>query len=712
MAKCLELEGRIQTAECVFKQDMSSANLTVLTRLKYEFNSLLTQKAEFALFRARHKYFEEGDKAGRLLARYIRQRENESIILGVADGNGIVRSDSTLINGIFRDFYSNLYKSELHADPQEISSFLASLDLPSLSDEQCAGLDRPITLEEIKETIMTLKSGRAPGLDGFTAEFYKTYVEEISPILLDMYREAIETGILPPTLNEALITVILKKGKAADDCKNYRPISLLGQDRKIFSKILANRLDKIITSIIHPDQVGFIRSRNSSDNIRRLLNIMWYCQNENSPAAAISLDAEKAFDRVEWRYLFLALEQFGFSETFIKRIQLLYANPKASVLTNGVISQKFDLCRGTAQGDPLSPLLFALALEPLAAAVRKAPDFPGIQIGESAHKIMLYADDILIFVSQPLRSLPALFGIIESFSKLSGYKVNWGKSEALPLTSYCPKTLFQANRFQWPVGGITYLGMLFPPLINDIVEVNMVPLLGKFKNDIERWNSLYISLWGKANILKMNCVPKFNYLLQALPINIPLKYFKQFDKLCNQFLWNNKRPRLGLKRLQWPIDQGGMGIPNILLYHYAFSLRHLAHWSLPPERAPPWFQIEKHFCDALPLIYFTTAQLPEAVSDHPIFLHLRWVWKRMSLLFKFNLYHNPSSCIWLNPKLLIDKRTFIWNLWVEKGILSLKDLYDGNTLKSFTQLCGQYNLPRNHFWKYLQLRHLLLTAPR
>lgn len=107
---------------------------------------------------------------------------------------------------------------------------------------------------------------------------------------------------------------------------------------------------------------------------------------------------------------------------------------------------------------------------------------------------MLYADDILIFVSQPEKSLPVLFDIIESFSRLSGYKVNWAKSEALPLTTYCPRTLFQVGKLQWPKKGITYLGITFPPLIKDLVSVNIVPLLDKFKNDIERWNPLFLSL--------------------------------------------------------------------------------------------------------------------------------------------------------------------------------------------------------------------------
>lgn len=99
-----------------------------------------------------------------------------------------------------------------------------------------------------------------------------------------------------------------------------------------------------------------------------------------------------------------------------------------------------------------------------------------VKMNESTHKIMLYADDILWFASDPTRSVPALLDTTESFSKISEYKVNWSKSEALPLTSHCPKTFFQAGLFQWPTEGIKCLGILFPQQIGKIIEKNLNPL--------------------------------------------------------------------------------------------------------------------------------------------------------------------------------------------------------------------------------------------
>lgn len=119
-----------------------------------------------------------------------------------------------------------------------------------------------------------------------------------------MYNHAIEIGKLPESLELALITVLPKPGKDQKLCSSYRLISLLTIDYKIFSKILSLRLGKHIPDLIHLDQTGFIQNRSPIDNVRRLFNIIHASETDNSPTVAVSLDAEKAFDRVEWPYLY------------------------------------------------------------------------------------------------------------------------------------------------------------------------------------------------------------------------------------------------------------------------------------------------------------------------------------------------------------------------------------------------------------------------
>lgn len=266
------IEEKVKEAEANFKLYTSSANLTLLSKLKYEYIVIESKKVEFALFRAHQKQFEEGDKASKMLTRYIKIKELACIIPGIRDLNVQLHSDTRAINNIFKAFYIDLYSSELEVDNEEINSFLVKLNLPSVTEAQQKILDNPITVKEIMDVIQK------------------------------------------------------QKDKDPSDCKSYRPILSIRQDHKILVKI-----DKIITHLINPDQVGFIRPRNFSDNIithnRRFIDIMWASQNVNSPIAAISLNAEKAFDRVEWPFLIATLKVFGFGKGFMSWIRLLYSNP-------------------------------------------------------------------------------------------------------------------------------------------------------------------------------------------------------------------------------------------------------------------------------------------------------------------------------------------------------------------------------------------------
>jgi len=122
-------------------------------------------------------------------------------------------------------------------------------------------------------------------------------------------------------MNTALISVLLKPNKDPTLCTSYRPISLINTDMKIISKTLASRLETVISSLIHFQiQTGFIKGRHSSDNIRHLFNIMNNNKTQNT-TIIVSLDAEKAFDKVNWNFLFAALDKFGFGESFVHWIR-------------------------------------------------------------------------------------------------------------------------------------------------------------------------------------------------------------------------------------------------------------------------------------------------------------------------------------------------------------------------------------------------------
>ena len=129
-------------------------------------------------------------------------------------------------------------------------------------------------------------------------------------------------------------------------------------DYKIIAKVLARRLETILLKIINPDQAGFVRSRYGTDNVRRALNVVQYLNTHKNPALIVSLDAKKAFDRVEWSFLFLVLEKFGLGSNFINIIKSFYSDPIATVNTNGLLSDGFPVRRGCRRVSPVTFIIY------------------------------------------------------------------------------------------------------------------------------------------------------------------------------------------------------------------------------------------------------------------------------------------------------------------------------------------------------------------
>lgn len=263
-----------------------------------------------------------------------------------------------------------------------------------------------------------MKTGKSPGIDGFTAEYYQKFTDILASFLTKVFQEAFRCGTLPESFNQAIITLLSKGDKDLTDPTNFRPISLINVDCKILSKILAARLETVLPRIVHKDQVGFIKHRSSADNVRRLLHLMWANKNNPKPVVIISLDAQKAFDRVEWSFLFTALSKFGIDDNFCRWVKTLYSGPKASVLTNGLMSPFSFISRSARQGCSLSPLLFTIFLEPLAIKIREDSSIVGVNGGGREHKLFLYADDILVVCQDPTNSITKLLNVIGEFSKL------------------------------------------------------------------------------------------------------------------------------------------------------------------------------------------------------------------------------------------------------------------------------------------------------
>lgn len=218
-------------------------------------------------------------------------------------------------------------------------SLLDLIHVQKLEDRHCQRLEQAITTEEVSQVIQNLKSRSAPGLDGFSVTYYKTFANVLSPYLPRFFKALRWGAPLDTFLNSAYISVIRKPGKDTSSLSNYRPISLINNDLKILTKILADRMASFIWLYIHKDRVGFIPGLQGPDQICRAIDIISLLHSQ------LSLDLQKAFDSVSWLYRFSILKRWGFGETFFNIINALYSTPEAQIRLQGFYSGFFGIKR-------------------------------------------------------------------------------------------------------------------------------------------------------------------------------------------------------------------------------------------------------------------------------------------------------------------------------------------------------------------------------
>lgn len=361
----------------------------------------------------------------------------------------------------FHGFYADLYSEHKLNGPQAVTKFLDNLPIPTLSADHRDRLEAPVSTEEVLAVIKNLKRCSAPGPDGFSAPYYKTFANTLAPYLAKFINSKIKGDPLDPQMNAAFITVIPKPDRDPGELSNYRPISLINNDLKIMTKIMVDRLASLFGSYIDKDQVRFIPGRQGPDQIRRTVDVVSILQSGwdgsgDQKGMLLSLDLQKAFDPVSWSYLFSILDRWGFGPRFSGLLKSLYSNPEARIKLQGQLSEPIKIARGTRQGRPLSPLIFAIAIESLAIAILTNPDITGVRCGPNIHKGGLFADDLILYLTSPVTSLPVVCKLLEDFAKTSGLHVNYSKSQALNVSLSEPlvSRLKDSFRFSWSESSI------------------------------------------------------------------------------------------------------------------------------------------------------------------------------------------------------------------------------------------------------------------
>ena len=218
--------------------------------------------------------------------------------------------------------------------------------LKKITEDDKKICDSEITIEELGKNLKQLPNNKAPGCDGFTADFYKFFWKDIKYLLFSSLLHSYKIGKLSLEQRRAVLCLLPKGSKDIRYLKNWRPLSLLNTDYKLIAKTLASRLQRVLNEILSRDQSGYIKGRFIGENIRTIIDVLQYSSIHKTPGYVIFLDFEKAFDSISWNFLLKVLEAYNFGKAFIQWIRILYTDPLLCVTNNGHSSPFFHVYRG------------------------------------------------------------------------------------------------------------------------------------------------------------------------------------------------------------------------------------------------------------------------------------------------------------------------------------------------------------------------------
>jgi hypothetical protein len=358
----------------------------------------------------------------KILRRRLNQGRRQIVAIAEKDGN-ITRNTERIVNRI-QEFYTELYRDNT-------KNIVTNNTMEFTNQEDNIP---KITKVEIKDALRLMKNNKCPGEDQIGIELIKMGGDRLLEHLTTLFNLCLEERNIPTNWKNASLILIHKKG-SIEEMKNYRPISLLSNLYKTFTKLLTTRLTPKLDSGQPVEQAGFRRGFSPIDHIHTLRQIVEKRNEFQRPLCMAFIDYEKAFDSLKTKAISEALTTLETEKIYIDLIQNIYENATATFMLNG-IEGKIKLEKGIRQGDALSPKLFTAALQLIFDKIKW--NKKGIKINNERISHLRYADDIVILSKSP-KQLKTMIEELNKESKKIGLKIN------------CEKTKIMFNKFINPI---------------------------------------------------------------------------------------------------------------------------------------------------------------------------------------------------------------------------------------------------------------------
>ena len=654
------------------KQDISWDDETEheLNIASITLRNLYSEETNGAYVRSRVKWIEKGEQSHGYFKKMEASHQTYNTIKSLKNAEDEIVYDDIKILDVARDFYSTLYSTN-SIDKDTITQYLNDIQIPTLNENDKRTLESDITLEELGDAVKCLKINKSPGTDGLTPEFYKCFWENLKYHFVDMMNEVFNEGELPASCRRSILSLIFKKNDT-NDIKNYRPISLTNYDYKVITFVLAKRLKPVLNTIINKNQSGYITGRFIGNSIRLIKDIFEWTESNDKQGAIICCDFQKAFDSIEWDFIYQVMEKFNFGKNFQRWVKIIYRNPEIVIKNNGWISSMFSMTRGIRQGCPLSALLFILCVEILAQKVRMSDDITGFQFGNVIFKVIQYADDTTL-VLRDLESVINALEILNEFSQVSGLVLNKNKCEGI-LLGGLKGTLQELNGIKFTNNPIKCLGIYFGHDKIKCNELNWLPKLKRLEAQIESWKTRNLTIFGKIELIKALGISQFVYQMTVLEVDHDT--IKRMEKMLFGFIWNSidriKRKTIigeitrgGLDmvdveskilslKASWisrlmDIDNDNIAILNYYLKQYGITFEYLLDGCFTDTKDLKKFKIPSFYVEMLCAFHKCKSGMPN------------------------NTNYILNQPLWFNKNIYTKNNVICYTNWAKSGILYIKD---------------------------------------
>ncbi|CAA7060148.1 unnamed protein product [Microthlaspi erraticum] len=432
---------------------------------------------------------------------------------------------------------------------------------------------------EIKEALFSIHPDKAPGPDGFSAYFFQTHWDVVEEAIVKEVGSFFSSGILPASINNTHVRLI-PKITSPKGVSDYKPIALCNVYYKIISKVLTRRLQPLLDGIIAENQSAFVPGRAISDNVmitHEVLHFLKISGAKKHCSMAVKTDMSKAYDRVEWDFLYTVQQRMGFHPRWINWIHQCVSTVNYSYLVNDNAHGAISPGRGIRQGDPLSPYLFILCGEVLSGLCRKAQlngSLPGIKVARRSPPVnhLLFADDTMFFCKASKKNCKTLVSILKNYEIASGQKINVEKSSI----TFANKTNGEIKAMAAEILGISktggqgkYLGLPehFGRRKKDLFSI----IVDRIRNKSVSWSTKFLSGAGKMTMLKsvLSAMPTYTMSCFKLPQSL----CKRIQSAMTRFWWDDNK---GNKKICWVAYKltkskrdGGLGFRDIQAFNDA-----------------------------------------------------------------------------------------------------------------------------------------------